>query len=95
MQQRAAGIDDRPVIPDRDEKQISAEETFETDIGDHQRLRAEVVRLADKACARLRAKQLPAVDIDNVTGGVGRVAQQEQNGSCHIVGLALAPERGA
>ena len=35
VQQRAAGIDDRPVIPDADEKQISAEETFETDIADH------------------------------------------------------------
>ena len=52
VQQRAAGIDDRPVIPDRDEKQISAEETFDTDIADHARLRAEVVRLADKVGAR-------------------------------------------
>ena len=31
---RAAGIDDRPVIADWDEKQISAEETFDTDISD-------------------------------------------------------------
>ncbi len=60
VQQRAAGIDDRPVLPDRDEQQISAEETFETDIADHARLRAEVVRLADKATARLRARELQA-----------------------------------
>ena len=60
VQQRAAGIDNRPVVPDRDEKQISAEETFDTDIADHARLRAEIVRLADKACARLRARQLSA-----------------------------------
>ena len=60
VQQRAAGIDDRPVIPDADEKQISAEETFETDVADHGRLRAEIVRLADKACARLRARELSA-----------------------------------
>jgi DNA polymerase IV len=60
VQQRAAGIDDRPVVPDRDEKQISAEETFDTDIADHAKLRAEVVRLADRACARLRARQLSA-----------------------------------
>jgi DNA polymerase-4 len=60
VQQRAAGIDDRAVIPDSDEKQISAEETFETDIADHRRLRAEIVRLADKACARLRARELSA-----------------------------------
>ena len=60
VQQRAAGIDDRPVVPDRDEKQISAEETFDTDITDHARLRAELVRLADRTCARLRARQLSA-----------------------------------
>jgi len=60
VQQRAAGIDDRPVVPDRDEQQISAEETFDKDIADHANLRAEIVRLADKTCARLRARQLSA-----------------------------------
>jgi DNA polymerase-4 len=60
VQQRAAGIDDRPVIPDRDEKQISAEETFDIDIADHARLRTELLRLADKACSRLRARGLAA-----------------------------------
>ena len=60
LQQRAAGIDDRPVIPDADEKQISAEETFETDVADPARLQAEILRLADKACARLRARELSA-----------------------------------
>ncbi len=60
VQQRAAGIDDRPVVPDLDEKQISAEETFDTDIGDRTRLQAEVARLADKTCARLRAKEMVA-----------------------------------
>jgi DNA polymerase-4 len=60
VQQRAAGIDDRPVVPDRDEKQISAEETFETDIADPAALQAEIVRLADRACARLRSQQLLA-----------------------------------
>ncbi len=60
VQQRAAGIDDRPVVPDLDEKQISAEETFDTDIGDRARLQAEVARLADKTCARLRAKEMVA-----------------------------------
>jgi len=58
VQQRAAGIDDRPVVPDLDDKQISAEETFETDIVDHTKLRAEIVRLADKTCARLRAREV-------------------------------------
>ena len=60
VQQRAAGIDDRPVIPDLDEKQISAEETFETDIADRARLQSELARLADKTCARLRARELVA-----------------------------------
>jgi DNA polymerase-4 len=60
VQQRAAGIDDRPVVPDVDEKQISAEETFDTDIADHAKLRAEIVRLADRTCARLRARELTA-----------------------------------
>jgi DNA polymerase-4 len=60
VQQRAAGIDDRPVVADVDEKQISAEETFETDIADRGKLQAEVARLADKACARLRAKEFVA-----------------------------------
>jgi DNA polymerase-4 len=58
--QRAAGIDTRPVVPDLDEKQISVEETFDTDIADPARLRAEVVRLADKVGARLRSRGLTA-----------------------------------
>jgi DNA polymerase-4 len=58
--QRAAGIDDRPVIADLEEKQISAEETFDIDISDPARLRAEIVRLADLACARLRSRGLQA-----------------------------------
>jgi DNA polymerase-4 len=60
IQQRAAGIDDRPVLPDVDEKQISAEETFDTDLTDPLRLRREIVRLADEACSRLRAKEMAA-----------------------------------
>jgi DNA polymerase-4 len=58
--QRAAGIDTRPVVPDQDEKQVSAEETFDADISDHARLRAELVRLADKVAARLRSRGLTA-----------------------------------
>jgi len=58
--ERAAGIDGRPVAPDQDEKQVSAEETFEVDIADHARLRAEIVRLADKVAARLRSRELAA-----------------------------------
>jgi DNA polymerase-4 len=60
MIERAAGIDERPVVPDVEEKQISAEETFETDIADHARLATEVVRLADRTCSRLRSQNLAA-----------------------------------
>jgi DNA polymerase-4 len=58
LQQRAAGIDDRPVVPDEDEKQISAEETFAADVSEPARLHAEINRLADRACSRLRARKL-------------------------------------
>lgn len=53
---RAAGEDDRPVIPDYDEKQISSETTFDKDIVDPTRLHAELVQLADRTAARLRSQ---------------------------------------
>jgi DNA polymerase-4 len=51
---RAAGIDERPVIADWDEKQISAEETFERDLTDPARMHAELAQLTDRMTARLR-----------------------------------------
>ena len=60
VRERAAGIDDRPVIPEHDEKSLSAEDTFERDIGDPRVLQAELTRLAELACERLRRKQLVA-----------------------------------
>ena len=60
VRERAAGIDDRPVHADWEEKSISAEDTFDTDIADHGRLRAELARLSDRTTARLRAKHLVA-----------------------------------
>jgi DNA polymerase-4 len=60
VRERAAGIDDRPVIPEHDEKSLSAEDTFERDIGDPRVLQAELTRLAELACERLRRKQLTA-----------------------------------
>jgi DNA polymerase-4 len=60
MRDRAAGIDDRPVDPDHDEKSISAEETFRDDVADAGTLQGELARLSDRATARLRAKQLSA-----------------------------------
>ncbi len=60
MRDRAWGLDDRPVEPDREEKSISAEETYAVDIRDHDELRRQVVHLADRAAARLRAHALLA-----------------------------------
>jgi DNA polymerase IV len=54
LRARAAGIDDRPVIADWDEKQISAEETFDTDLTDRKRIHAELAQLADRMAVRLR-----------------------------------------
>ena len=55
---RAGGIDDRPVIPDWDEKQISSETTFDTDIRVGTKLHSELTQLADRTATRVRAKNL-------------------------------------
>jgi DNA polymerase-4 len=60
IRERASGVDDRPVVADALEQQISSEETFERDIRDHERLQAELAALAERTAARLRAKQLKA-----------------------------------
>jgi DNA polymerase-4 len=60
MQARAAGVDERPVVPDREEKSISAEETFDKDIRDTAVLERRLTALADRAAARLRAAGLLA-----------------------------------
>jgi DNA polymerase-4 len=54
--ERAAGIDERPVIAERDGKSLSAEQTFARDISDVTTLRAIILRLADKTAARVRAR---------------------------------------
>jgi DNA polymerase IV len=60
MRERAAGLDDRPVEPNREEKSISAEETYATDIRAAARLRVQLLGLADRAASRLRAHDLAA-----------------------------------
>jgi DNA polymerase-4 len=60
MRERAAGIDDRAVVPEACEKSISAEETFAADLSEPHRLRAELLALADRASGRLRAQGLRA-----------------------------------
>jgi len=60
MRDRAAGVDDRPVEPNREEKSISAEETFAVDIRDAAELERQLTQLADRTAARLRAHALAA-----------------------------------
>jgi len=60
IRDRASGLDDRPVEPDRAEKSISAEETFAADIHAVADLTAQIVRLADRTASRLRAHRLLA-----------------------------------
>jgi DNA polymerase-4 len=56
--ERAAGIDERPVLPEVEEKSLSAEDTFERDIGTPGILQRQLARLADLAASRLRARGL-------------------------------------
>jgi DNA polymerase-4 len=60
MRDRASGLDDRPVLPNREEKSISAEETFAVDIRGSPELKVRLLRLADRTASRLRAHGLAA-----------------------------------
>lgn len=60
MRTLAAGIDDRPVEPNREEKSISAEETFAIDIQEAAELERQLTHLADRTATRLRAHALAA-----------------------------------
>jgi DNA polymerase IV len=56
----AVGADDRPVVPYEPAKGMSAEETFDADVDDPAVLRTELLRLAEKVAARLRAGDVAA-----------------------------------
>ena len=60
VRDRAAGLDDRPVMVERQELSISAEDTFDQDIQDRRQLRQAVAELADLACSRTRDRELAA-----------------------------------
>lgn len=57
---RAAGLDDRPVVPSREEKSISAEQTYDTDISALDEMERELLRLSERTAARLRKHDLAA-----------------------------------
>ncbi|MEW1583309.1 DNA polymerase IV [Streptomyces microflavus] len=51
----ALGLDDRPVVAERDAKSVSVEDTFDVDLHDRVRVRGEVERLAVRCVERLRS----------------------------------------
>lgn len=58
--ERAAGIDNRPVVADREEKSISAEATYAVDLFDRRDMERELLALAETTARRLRKSQLQA-----------------------------------
>ena len=55
LRRLALGLDERPVVVDREEKSIGAEETFERDLSSLDQALTMLMRLTEKAAARLRA----------------------------------------
>lgn len=51
----ANGVDERPVVAERDTKSVSVEDTYDVDLTDRARVQAEVSRLAGRCVERLRA----------------------------------------
>ena len=58
--ERAAGIDNRPVVAAREEKSVSAEETYDKDLDDRGDMEKELLRLAEATARRLRKSELQA-----------------------------------
>lgn len=58
--ERASGIDERPVVPEREEKSISAEETFDIDLTDPKAMQRKLLQLTERTTRRMRTKLLTA-----------------------------------
>jgi DNA polymerase IV len=57
------GIDARPVRPEREAKSVSAETTFNEDIGDFRALERRLWRLTERVSARLKARELAGATV--------------------------------
>lgn len=60
MRDRASGIDHRPVVSGREEKSISAEETYDRDLSQQTDMDRELLRLTERTATRLRRAALNA-----------------------------------
>ena len=58
LYRQARGMDDRPVVAEREEKSLSREVTFAEDIGDRQVLRKTLLSLSEDVARRLRKRGL-------------------------------------
>jgi len=92
---RASGIDNRPVVPSREEKSISAEETYDQDLSSPADMNRELLRLAERTAARLRKSSLSAGTIqlkirraDFTTYTRQRSVNPPANGTDQIYGVA-------
>lgn len=56
----AHGIDDRPVVPDRQAKSIGQEQTFGVDLEDPQSVRDVILEQSEQVAGRLRRRQIMA-----------------------------------
>ncbi len=63
LRRLACGIDDRPVVPDRDAKSISHETTFASDIEEPEVLRSWLLELGEQVATRLRRHRLRAKSV--------------------------------
>jgi DNA polymerase IV len=59
----ARGLDERPVVPDREARSIGAEDTFETDLVEREDLELAILSQAVRVAARLTHKRLRAKTI--------------------------------
>lgn len=60
---QASGIDARPVVPGREEKSMSAEETYERDLSKLADMERELLRLTERTAGRLRKASLGAATV--------------------------------